>query len=59
MNEEYLNTLQPDELVRALVNCSYNVIASKGFAVYGGDTREQIVNDYNTIYNYIVTKLEK
>jgi len=43
MNEEYLDTLRPDELVTALVNCSYNVIASKGFAVYGGDTREQIV----------------
>ncbi len=59
MNEEYLDTLQPDELVRALVNCSYNVLASEGFAVYGGDTREQIVNDYNMIYKYTVAKLKK
>ena len=59
MNEEYLDTLSPNELVRALVNCNYNVIASKGFAVYGGDTKEQIDNDYTTVYNYIVTKLKK
>lgn len=56
--DEFLETLSPETLVATMVRCRDAVTISEGYAVYGGQSRSEILAEYEGVRNFLVAKLD-
>lgn len=59
INEEFLDSLSPEEVAGLFATYRDNVRLSKGFATFGGESAESIRQKYEIVRLYLISKLSE